>query len=373
MKRQNGGLAPRHLSLLKKPLESFVEANWPVRGARNQEVEPADLIEPVLTATARSASLSLACEALSSFDSDTVYHHLRKLTPLTALQFCREANRRIVKQAREAGLLRGAQIVALDTHKDPDYTVDHDDCIKARGQRGTSFVLEYLNVETTGENRLTLAFSPVTVEKPIRECYRGALEDAQREATISMLLADRGMFGTPLIRPLQELGIPYVIAAQRNNVVKRRIKKLERTARRVPRAKGCRFAEVELTFNPARSHRCSTTLILFWRPDKRTGKSVCFPYVTSEKNLTPARAHELAYLYLKRWDIETGYRIKNKLRVRTCSPHAGLRRFLQYFSILAHNLWMLHRGLTRRRSPADHVPLRLFQVMLDKLVDEGAL
>ena len=93
---------------------------------------------------------------------------------------------------------------------------------------------------------------------------------------------------------------------------------------------------------------------------------VCMP-VTSE------RAHELAYLYLRRWHIETGYRIKNKLRVRTCSPHAGIRRFLQYFSILTHNLWMLQRWLARSRERAIIVTVRLFQFTLGKLVCERAL
>jgi hypothetical protein len=370
MQTGRGGLAPLLFARAKTSLNAFA-CPWPVARARNQKIEPLGLVEPVLAATARSTSVSLACEALRSFDSDTVHHHLRKLSPVDSLAYAREANRNLLVEARKRGLLREPQVVALDTHKDPDYTSDHDDCIKACGQRGTGFVLDYLSLETTGETRFTLAFSPVTNEKPIRECYREVVEQAQQEASIAMLLADRGMFGTPLLRALHELNVPYVVAAQRNTVVQRFIKKNERTARRIPRRPGCRFAEISLTFNPARSHRFTTTLILFWRPDKKTG-TTCFPFITSETDLTPKRAHELAFLYLKRWHIETGYRIKNKLRVRTCSPHAGVRRFLQYFSILAHNLWMLIRAVTRKRKKKDHLTVRLFQIMLDKLVDEGA-
>jgi hypothetical protein len=373
MINERRGLPRLFFSCAKTSLQRAFACPWPVPRARNQRVEVRDLLDPVLAATSRSTSVSLACDALGRYDSDTIHHHLRKLDAKASLAYSRRVNSNLLAEARRNGLLRDPQVVAVDTHKDPDYTHDHADCIKARGARGTSFVLDYLSLETTGENRLTLAFGPVTNENPVRECYREILQQALLEAPIRMLLADRGMFGTPLMQAAHELGIPYVIAAQRNNVVARHIRENERSARRIPRRPGHRFAEVTLTFHPARRHRFTTTLILFWRPDKHASRSVCFPFATSERHLSAARAYELAYLYLKRWDIETGYRIKNKLRVRTCSPHAGIRRFLQYFSILGHNLWILQRSLTRTKNAKTLVTVRLFQVMLDKLVAERAL
>lgn len=316
-----------------------------------------------------NASITLACEGLGRYDSDTIHHHLRKLSPQHALAYAHHVNARLLELARRAGQLQKPQVVALDTHKDPDWTQDHEDCIRARGHRGTSYVLDYLSLETIGNTRFTLAFQPVTQEQPVRDCYRPVLEQALQRAPIQLLLGDRGLYGRPLLVHLHELDIPYVIAAPRNSVVKRRIKNTKRRLKRIPKTR-CYYAETTITF---RHHgpTLSTNLVLFWRPDKNKKKLVCFPFITSEKNLTPKRAHELAYLYLKRWHIETGYRIKNKLRVRTCSPHAGIRRFLQYFSILAHNLWMLHRWLARQTGRATIVTVRLFQIMLGKLA-EGA-
>jgi len=295
---------------------------------------------------------------------------LRKLSPEESLAYAREANRNLLRQARDDGLLREPQVVALDTHKDPDWTHDHEDCIKARGHRGTGYVLDYLSIETIGEPRLTLAFQPVTTTQPVRDCYGKALDDALRESPIRMLLADRGTYGRPIMRVLQERGIPYVIAAPRNKLIKRRIKNARPRAKPVP-GKGCYYHETKVTL---RSHGPSltTNVVLFWRPDKKPGKLTCFPFATSETNLTPERAHELAYMYLKRWSIETGYRIKNKIRVRTCSPHAGVRRFLQYFSILAHNMWTLLRSQEPHRKRTEKLSLRAFQVMLDTLVTTRA-
>lgn len=238
MKTRNRGLGRIAQLVLKKPLGSLARHSWPVPPARDQKIEPSELVDSVLAATARSSSLSLACEARGGYDPDTVHHHLRKLSPASALTFAKAANQEILRQARAKGLLFPA------------------------------------------------------------------------------------------------------------------------TGRRAGYTQG--------------SFRLTTTLILYWRPDKNSKKSVCFPFVTSERELTPERAHELAYLYLDRWHIETGYQIKNKLRVRTCSPHARLRRFLQYFSILAHNLWILHRWLARKLREKTTVTVRLFQVVLEHLVIESA-
>lgn len=370
MNRERGGRDPIFFSCLNSSLRNAFACSWPVERARNQVVRPRELLDPVFAATARSTSVSSACEAISKFDSDTVHHHLRKLSSGDSLSYLQRVNREVLVEARKLGLLGGRQVVAIDTHKDPDWTHDHDDCIRARGQRGTGFVLDYLSIETVDGPRLTLSFAPVTNEHRLREQYERVLDEALHESLVGMLLGDRGFYSKRLILALQARRVPYVIAAPRNSVIKRRIRNARSRAKRIPKTR-CFFAETSVTFQ-SRGERSTTNVVLFWRPDERTGRLVCFPFATSESNLSPERAYELAYLYLKRWNIETGYRIKNKLRVRTCSPHAGVRRFLQYFAIIVHNLWTLVRWSKRQRKPESTFTLRAFQVMLDTLVTTGA-
>lgn len=365
MNNKRGGRDPIFFSCLNSSLRNAFACSWPVERSRNQVVQPMDLLGPVLAATARSTSVSSACEAMAAFDSDTIHHHLRKLSPQDSLLYLQRVNRELLVEAGKLGLLRDPQIIAIDTHKDPDWTHDHDDCIRARGHRGTSYVLDYLSIETVNGPRLTLSFAPVTNKQRVREQCERVIDDALRETPIGMLLGDRGFYGRPLMLALQARGVPYVIAAPRNSLIKRRIRNARPRAKRIPGTR-CLYNETRVTI---RHHgpTLTTNVVLFWRPDKNTGKMVCFPFATSESNLTPQRAYDLAYLYLKRWNIETGYRIKNKLRVRTCSPHAGVRRFLQYFAIIAHNLWTLVRWTKRHRKPETTITLRAFQVMLDQL------
>lgn len=366
MNGNRGGRSPIFFSCLNSSLRSAFACSWPVERSRNQLVRPQDLLDPVLAATARSTSVSTACDAISDFDTDTVHHHLRKLSPRDALAYLQAVNRNLLVEARRMGFLRKAQVVAIDTHKDPDWTHDHEDCIRARGHRGTGFVLDYLSIETVDGPRFTLSFAPVTNEHRVREQYEKALDEALRESPIRMLLGDRGCYSRHLLIPLQARRVPYVIAAPRNSVIARRIRNARPRAKRIPKTR-CLYHETSVTLQ-SRGPKTTINIVLFWRPDKKTGKLVCFPFATSESGLTPERAYELAYLYLKRWNIETGYRIKNKLRIRTCSPHAGVRRFLQYFAILTHNLWTLIRWAKPQTKREPSLTLRVFQVMLDTLV-----
>lgn len=366
MIKERGGRDPIFFSSLNSSLRTTFACPWPVARSRNQRVEADDLLDPVLAATARATSVSAACEAIARFDTDTVHHHLRKLSPSDAVEYARSVNTALLVDARRRGLLHGPQVVAIDTHKDPDWTDGHEDCIRARGHRGTGFVLDYLSIETVEGARFTLSFAPVTNEAKVRMQYERVLDDALRESSIEMLLGDRGFYSRPLMLALQARRVPYVIAAPRNSLIARRIRNARPRANRIPKTR-CLYYETKVTM---RFHgpTLTTNVVLFWRPDKNTGEMVCFPFATSESNLSPERAYELAYLYLRRWNIETGYRIKNKLRVRTCSPHAGVRRFLQYFAILAHNLWTLIRWSIRHRKPDKTLTLKGFQVMLDQLV-----
>lgn len=365
MTRDRRGLSPLPKSILKNPLERIFSEAWPFPPERNQEIEPGHLVDPLLFATARDTSVSLAAEVLGEFDGDSVHHHLRKLTPDHAFSVARDVNRKILHEARRAGLLDQPVIVAADTHKEPDWTAKHEECIRARGVRGTQFVLEYLSIETVHAPRLTLAFEPITNDRKIAKAYEPAVHEALQHARIEMILGDRGLFGRPFLTALGT--VPYLVAAQQNGPIKRLIRRHVATARRIPRTK-CRFVERPFSIGQ-KGTAFPTTLVLFWRPDKNTGNLVVFPFITSERNLTPERAHELAYLYLKRWGIETGYRIKNDLRIRTCSPHAGLRRFLQYFAILAHNLWSLLNWLAQRTGRIKWVTVRRFQLTLAAIVE----
>ena len=55
----------------------------------------------------------------------------------------------------------------------------------------------------------------------------------------------------------------------------------------------------------------------------------------------------MAESYRKRWRIETGYRVKKKVRGKTCSRSYAVRLFLQLLSMVLYNLWQLYNSMAR--------------------------
>jgi len=82
-------------------------------------------------------------------------------------------------------------------------------------------------------------------------------------------------------------------------------------------------------------------LVVILYPPKKSGENWDeFTYVTN----IPVRMNNalvLAESYRKRWGIETGYRVKEKVRGKTCSQNYAIRLLFQMLSILLYNLWHL--------------------------------
>jgi|Deesub1362B_J571_1020462.scaffolds.fasta_scaffold02303_7 hypothetical protein len=55
----------------------------------------------------------------------------------------------------------------------------------------------------------------------------------------------------------------------------------------------------------------------------------------------------IAEKYRKRWGIETSYRVKSELRLKTCSRKYVVRFFMFCFSVLLYNAWVLLNLLYR--------------------------
>ncbi|MGQ0536750.1 MAG: hypothetical protein ACT4PT_11855, partial [Methanobacteriota archaeon] len=165
------------------------------------------------------------------------------------------------------------------------------------------------------------------------------------------------------VRDGVEGNIPFVVPAPASRLVTR----LEREAWRLrvpilgtPHS----FHAVTHTVKEQRTGaKVPVQLVFFYEPDpKDVSKDVAFVFATNVGELSPSRVLWLASHYRDRWGIETGYREKDRLRVRTASDHYPTRLFLQLFSVLAYNAWTLFRAFVCRKprlAPHRPVPYRL--------------
>ena len=81
--------------------------------------------------------------------------------------------------------------------------------------------------------------------------------------------------------------------------------------------------------------------------------------------------------YSRRWGIETGYRMSEMVRGRTCSRSHAVRRLLHLLSVLLYNMWQLVDALlvhvmgVPRKRWGYSIRLRSFMRWLVELVEMG--
>ncbi|HEC87580.1 MAG TPA: hypothetical protein ENI49_06950 [Thermoplasmatales archaeon] len=89
-------------------------------------------------------------------------------------------------------------------------------------------------------------------------------------------------------------------------------------------------------------------VVIVERPEKMCDEWKVFAYATNIP-VTADNAFKLAEDYRGRWGIETGYRMKEDVRGRTCSRNYVIRLFFQLPSILLYNLWQFMQLDNHRR------------------------
>jgi len=163
--------------------------------------------------------------------------------------------------------------------------------------------------------------------------------------TIEKILMDREFFNLKVIRALGKENTKFIMPAKYDKRIKNIVREFEQNNGRVPGIIDYKFLDdtcpwFKLIFIPNR----------FYDPSKKDGKEnkKFFVFAT---NITYGSAKEFILSvpreYRMRWNIETGYRVKNIFKIRTCSKSPIVRLFLFLLRCLIHNyLNMLKRILS---------------------------
>ncbi len=96
----------------------------------------------------------------------------------------------------------------------------------------------------------------------------------------------------------------------------------------------------EYTLKQYKDSATFTLVIVVEPPKKPDDEWSVFAYATNIP-VTRDNALEIADSYRSRWGIETGYRVKEEVRGKTCSRNYAIRLLLQLLSVILYNLWQL--------------------------------
>lgn len=284
--------------------------------------------------------------------SSNLFRQLRKASPDTVLRAFTKANTCTLAHARSAGAFNKTIIAALDYHDMVWYgKKNRSELVGIANRRGTNLGHRYASIESTEDfRRFTFGMLPVTQTTAKKDVITSLVLQTRLWVQIALLLLDKGFFNVPCINRLNALRVTFVIPAIRNSKIKSMIPMALGLAKQVSESPDSYYVN-EYTMKEGHSRKTTTfNLVFYFTPNKNMEEpDDCFIFATNAE-ITDDNVSWYAGIYRKRWGIETGYRIKEEVRGKTCSTSYSVRLLLQIISILLYNVWALFNYIHRNKA-----------------------
>ena len=206
--------------------------------------------------------------------------------------------------------------------------------------RGTNFGHAYASIECVNtKGRFALAALPLHQFTTKKQILTYLVTEAKVHVVISRLFLDREFFDVESLTTLLGLPVHFVIPADHNGKIKELIISTHHQGVKIPGTES--YALITPYTMKKGKQQVTVILVVILYPSKKPGETMDeFAYVTNIP-VTLENALELAESYRNRWGIETGYRVKEEVRGKTCSRQYPVRLLFQLLSILLYNLWQL--------------------------------
>ena len=332
---------------LKKSIREEFVNSLPIPMAGNCTYTKKNIINTVVFSVSNNNFIEYSSKRLRDKkgfcpSSDAVFYHLNKLNENTVFSTFQQLNQTLLKQAEEHNVFNRAVWCGLDKHKIPWFGKKKDGHVLGMERvRGTNFGHGYASIECVNSGkRFTLSALPLNQFTTKKKIIAHLVNEARKHIDISRLFLDREFFNIESINVLKELSAPFVIPAIRNKKINRMIQEFKQKCQKSSPYEERYTLIREYTLKKGRDSATFTLVIIVESPERFDGEWNVFAYATNIP-VTKDNALELADSYRSRWGIETGYRVKEEVRGKTCSRNYAIRLFLQLLSILLYNLWQL--------------------------------
>lgn len=225
---------------------------------------------------------------------------------------------------------------AVDETDDPYYgeitSLNKDYVIKGKVKKSTKFFYRYITLYLIlGDWKLTLCILPVKKKIPRLEYLKRLLNQVDELGfDIEVLLLDRGFYSADLLRYLMDAKIPHIMP----------VKKHSQEMKQLLRGRRSRFAKY--TMNPMKKPLeldiAISVKYLKGRYDKHESRN--YGYIVHGINWKP---NKIATVYKKRFGIESSYRMRNIVKIRTSTKNPAVRYYFAIISMLLKNIWVFIR------------------------------
>lgn len=333
---------------LKKSLKNNFIDPLPLPMAGNCTYTKEQILNTVFFAVSEDTYIEYAVDRLQTTipgdvpSSDDVFYHLNKLDSKIVFSTFLQVNNRLIHEAAQHGVFDHPVWCGIDIHKTPYYGATRDLYVLGMERvRGTNFGHGYASIECVNtRERFTLAALPLTQFTTKQQMITHLVQEARVHAMISLLFLDREFFDVESLNTLISLSTLFVIPAERNSVVNKIILSAHsHQSQPIPGKEECALI-TSYTMTKGKQSVTVTLVVILYPPKKSKENWDEFAYVTNFP-VTLDNALILAESYRTRWGIETGYRVKEEVRGKTCSQQYPVRLLFQLLSVFLYNLWHL--------------------------------
>jgi len=225
--------------------------------------------------------------------------------------------------------------IAIDFHHVPFHGDKNAALIRGiKAKNGTPWGYEYCTLDIIGDQKLTLDVIPISALKKdysiLVELLFERLE--KMKVKIGTVYFDKEFCNDDTISVLTKRKINYVIACKSNKKIIKKLENFKKENGHNPTVFEYNFNENGTKFNLVAVPHEKKDYILF-----ATNKDVK-PIEEFEKSIPEE--------YRKRWNIETGYRVKNEFKTHTCTKSPVARTLFFLIQCTLYNILnMLKLGL----------------------------
>jgi hypothetical protein len=247
----------------------------------------------------------------------------------------RQINTEITKLMNIKGTSHDA---AIDFHDNPYYGDINTPGVRGiKPKNGTSWGYSYCTIDIIGDTKLTLDVIDIN---GLAKNYKILIELLMQrvkamEINIKTLFMDREFFNSPIISTLNTSHQNYIIAAKANKKINAILHEHKK-----------KFGQTSTIFEYQFENGCSKfNIVAIINPNydpnakKDKGNHEFHLFATNiPVNIASDILKKIPEEYRKRWNIETGYRVKNAFKIRTCSKSPIARSLFFLIQCILYNV-----------------------------------
>ena len=282
-------------------------------------------------ATASTNSLESASNDLRSKipniripSADTIFNYIKYNSIDNILSSFRKINDEIFGMMN---IKNKVHDIAIDFHDKPYYGTKDTLCVRGiKPKNGTSWGYSFCTLDIIGSPKLTLDVIEINgLSKDYSTLIVSLFGRVEKMGVkVGTVYMDREFFNRKIISKMDEHKLDFVIAAKSNKKIKSILEKHIKENGNTSTVFEYQFKEGGPNFNIIAIQDQVKEYILF-ATNKKVGLIDTFTKQIPEE-------------YRKRWNIETGYRVKNDFKIRTCSKSPVARTLFFVIQCIMYNI-----------------------------------